>query len=107
MEVDNLETTERGTKGFGSSDMSPKRSIQANEENVTICFLHVNQEENEFFGAKDICQHTRLLEEEEMLSTARVNAALTRTMNNTFLEEVRTAGKKNDKWLELGQELIK
>ena len=66
MEVDDLETTERGTKGFGSSDISPKRSIQVNEEKVAICFLYVNQEENEFFGATDIGQHFRLLKEEEL-----------------------------------------
>ena len=31
MEVDDLEITERGKMGFGSSDMNPKRSITAKE----------------------------------------------------------------------------
>ena len=57
-------------KGFGSSDMSPKRSIQADEERIDISFLYASREENEFFEATDIGQHPQLLEEEEMLSTA-------------------------------------
>ena len=99
MEVDDLKTTKRGSKEFGSSDISPKQSIQANEEKVAIYFLYASQEGNEFFGVTDIGQHARLLKEEELLSSAMVNAALTRTMNDTFLNRIREAGKEDDEWM--------
>ena len=38
--------------------------------------------DNEFFSAADIGYHPRLMKEKEMLSSAHVNAALTRTMND-------------------------
>jgi len=92
MEVDNLGITERGKMGFGSSDMNPKRSITAKEEKIKICFLHADITQNEFFGAPDIGYHSRLVKEREMLSSAHVNAALTRTMNDTFLNKIKAAG---------------
>ena len=47
MEVDDLEITGRGKKGFGSSDMNPKRSITAKEETIRICFLHADTSEKD------------------------------------------------------------
>ena len=41
-----------------------------------------------------------------MLSSAHVNAALMRTMNDTFLNKIRTAGKGDEKWQERGRELV-
>ena len=70
-----------------------------------MSFLYANKEANEFFGAADIGRHQRLLEEEEMLSTAGVNAALAQVMNEAFLDEVRVAEKQDDKWTERGKEL--
>jgi len=93
MEVDNLGITERGIMGFGSSDMNRKRSIRAKEEKIKICFLHVDISENEFFSAADIGYHSRLMKEREMLSSAHVNAALTWTMKDTFLNKIIAAGK--------------
>ena len=77
MEVDDLETTERGKMGFGSRDVNPKRSITAKEEEVKICFLHADASANEFFTTADIGYHLRLMKEREMLSSTHVNAALT------------------------------
>ena len=54
MEVNDLETTERGKMGFGSSDLNPKRSIKAKEEEVKICFLRADTRENEFFSTADM-----------------------------------------------------
>jgi len=98
MEVDDLETTERRTMGFGSSNLNPKRSITAKEEEIKICFLHTDTSENEFFSAADIGYHPRLMKEREMLSSTHVNAALTRTINDAFLDKMRTAGKEDEKW---------
>jgi len=41
-----------------------------------------------------------------MLSSAHVNAALTRTMKGSFLDKIRKAGKEYEKWQERGGELI-
>jgi len=82
MEVDDLGITEEGKISFGSSDMNPKGSIPAKEEEVKICFLHTDTSVNEFFSTADIGYHPRLMKEKEMLSRAHVNAALTRTMND-------------------------
>ena len=97
MEVDDLEITERGKMGFGSSDVNPKRFITAKEEKTKICFLHADRSKNEFFSAADIGYHPRLMKEKEMLSTVHVNAALTRTMNDSFLYKMRVAGKEDEK----------
>jgi len=78
--------------------MNPKRSIPAKEDEVKICFLHTETSEKEFFSAADICYHPRLMKENEMLSSAHVDAALTRTMNDSFLDKIRVAGKEDKKW---------
>ena len=44
MEVDELDETERGTKGFGSTDLGPKRLITTKETKITMCFLNLNTE---------------------------------------------------------------
>jgi len=41
-----------------------------------------------------------------MLSSAHVNAALTRTMNRSFLDKIGKAGKEDEKWQERGRELV-
>jgi len=88
LEVDDLGITERGKMGFGSSDMNPKRSITAKEEEGKQCFLHMDTSENEFFSTADIGYRPRLMKEKEMLSSAHVNAALTRAMNDSFLDKL-------------------
>jgi len=105
MEIDDLETTERGKLGFGSSDLNPKRSITA-KEGVKICFLHEDKDNNEFFSAADIGSHPRLTKEGEMLSSAHLNAALTRTINDAFLDKIRVAGKEDERWQDRGRELV-
>jgi len=107
MEVDDLGITERGKTGFGSSDMNPKRSIMAKEEGVRICFLQANTNNNEFFSAADLDYHPRLMKEREMLSSAHVNAALTRTMNDSFLDKIRAAGKEDEEWQDRGREVVR
>jgi len=107
MEVDDLGVSERGKLGFGSSDLNPKRSITAKEERVKICFLHADTNKNEFFSAADIGYYPRLTGEKERLSSTHVNAALTRTMNHSFLDKIRVAGKEDEKWQERGGELVR
>jgi len=92
--------------GFKSSDMNPKRSITAKEEEVKICFLHIDTSKNEFFSAADIGYHPQLMKEREMLSSTHIKAALTRTINDSFLGKIRVAGKEDEKWQNRGRELI-
>ena len=91
---------------FGSSNLNPKRSIPA-KEGVKIYFLHADTSENEFFSPADIGYHPRMTGEKEMLSSTHVNAALTRTMNDSFLNKIRVAGKEDGKWQERGRELVR
>jgi len=88
MEVDDLGTTEQGKLGFGSSDLNPKRSSTAKEEGVKICSLDVDTSDNEFFSPDGMGYHPRLMKEREMLSSTHVNAALKRTMNDSFLDKI-------------------
>jgi len=66
MEVDDLGRTERGKMSCGSSDINPKRSITAKDEEVKICFLHTDTSENEFFNTADNFYHPRLIKEKEI-----------------------------------------
>ena len=106
MEVDDLGVTERGKMGFGSSDMNPKQSTTAKEEKVKICFLHKETRKNEFFSAANMGYHPRLTKERQMLSSAHVNAARPRTMNDAFLDKIRTAGKEDARWQNRGHERV-
>jgi len=42
-----------------------------------------------------------------MLSSAHVSAALMRTMNDSFLDKIRVAGKEDEKWQDRGRELVR
>jgi len=107
MEVEDLGTTEREKKGFRSCNINPKGSIIAKEEEVQICLLYADTSYNEFFRATDMGYHLRLIEERAMLSNAHINAALTRRMNDSFLEKIGMAGKAEEKWQERGRELVR
>jgi len=107
MEVDDLGISERGKMGFRSSDMNPKRSITTKEEEVKVGFLHADISENQFFSAADIGYHPRLMKEKEMLSRAHVSAALMRTMNDSFLDNIRVAGKEDERWQDRGRKLVR
>jgi len=47
------------------------------------------------------------MKEKEMLSSIYVNAALTRTINESFLDKIRVAGKEDEKWQDQGRELVR
>jgi len=47
------------------------------------------------------------MKEREMLSSAEVNVALMRTMNDAFLDKIRAAGKEDERWQDRGRELVK
>jgi len=54
MEVDNLRITDRGNKGFGSTDLSPKRTITVEQVQPIMCPLYADSRENRLFSENDI-----------------------------------------------------
>jgi len=107
MEVDDLGITERGQIGVGSSDLNHQPSITAKEEGITICSLQAETNNNKLFSAPDISHHTRLMRQRKLLSSARVNAPVIQTMNESFLDKIRVAGKEDERWQARGLELVR
>ena len=105
MEIDELDETERGTEGFGSPDLGLKRLITTKETKVTMCFLNPNPEYNEYLDDEDIERNPRLRQEGVMLSNAIIAAVHMQTMDESFLNKVRMAGKEDDSWLARKEEL--
>jgi len=98
MEIDNLEDTERGTWGFGSSDIAPKRLITCEEPIVKMCFLNADPQDNSYFYEEDNDTHASLRDEVTMLSSAMIAAIPRQSMDNSFLDRIRAAGKEDDTW---------
>jgi len=98
MEIDNLEHIERGTQGFGSSDICPKRLIICEELKVNICVPNPDPQDNSYFDEEDIHTHSSLRDEITMLSSAMIAAIQMQTIDDSFLERIRLAGKEYDTW---------
>jgi len=105
IEMDNLEDTARGTKGFGSTDIGPKRLIALQELKVKMCFLNPDPQDNSYFDEEDIHTHASLRDEITMLSSAMIAAIQMQTMDDLFLDRIRTAGKEDDTWTRRKREL--
>ena len=58
--VQELGETERGMKGFGSSDVGPKRLITSEEHNIMMCFPYPDPRNNSYYDKEDIHTHTDL-----------------------------------------------
>jgi len=54
LEVDHLQITDRGNKGFGSTDLSPKRTIAVEQVQPIMCQLYADSRENRLFSENDI-----------------------------------------------------
>ena len=105
MEIDELDETERGTDGFGSTDLGPKRLITTKERKITMCFLNPKPEYNKYFDDEDIETNPRLRQEVVMLSNAIIAAVHMQAMDESFLNRIRMAGKEDDSWLARKAEL--
>ena len=103
--VDKLVETERGTQGFGSTDLGPKRLITSKEHKIMMCFLHPDPRNNTFYDEEDILTHTDMTREVTLLSNAIIAAVQIQTMDETFLDRIRTTGKDYDTWTERKGEL--
>ena len=98
IDIDNLEDKESRTQGFGSSDIGPKRVITCEELKVKMCFLNPDPQDNSYFDQEEIHTHSRLRDEIMMLSTALITAIQMQTMDDSFLDRIRVAGKEDDTW---------
>ena len=105
MEVDQLETTERADGGFGSTDLSPKRTATVVESAPMICFLQADKRNNEFFDTEDMGKHPRLMKEHVLMSSAIISQVKMRTFNVELLNRVLTASGEDQEWLERKREL--
>ena len=93
-----MDETERGTKGFGSTDPGPKKLITAKETKITMCFLNPKPEYNEYLDDEDIETNPGLHQEVVMLCNAIIAAVHMQTMDESFLNRIRMAGKEDDSW---------
>ena len=98
--VDKLVETERGAQGFGSTDLGPKRLITSKAHKIMICFLHPDPRNNTFYDEEDILAHADMTREVTLLSNAIIAAVQMQTMDQTFLDRIRTARKNDDTWTE-------
>jgi len=98
MEIDNLDDTERGTRVFSSSEIGPKRLIKCQELKVKMCFLNPDSHDNSYFDEEDIHTHASLRDEVTMLSCAMIAAIQMQTMDDSFRDRIRAAGKEDDTW---------
>jgi len=82
MAIDNLDDTERGTQGFGSSDLAPKRLIACEELKVKMCFLNPDPQDNSYFDEEDIHTDSSLRDKITMVSSAMIAAIQMQTMDD-------------------------
>jgi len=94
-----------GAQGFGSSDLGPKRLITCEELKVKMCFVNPDPQYNSYFDEGDIHRHSSLRDEITMLSTAMIAVIQMQTMEDSFLDWIRTAGKEDDTWTRWKREL--
>jgi len=95
MEVDELELTERANSGFGSTDMSPKRTIGVRNAQPMICFLQADSSDNEYFESEDIGNHLGLRQEHVLMSSAIISQVEMKTFAVDFIATVVEASEKD------------
>ena len=105
MVVDKLVETERGTQGFGSTDLGPKCLINSKEHKIMMYFLHPDPRNNTFYDEEDILTHADMTRGVTLLSNAIIAAVQLQTMDETFRNSIRLAGKDDDTWTEKKEEL--
>ena len=99
MEVDNLRITNRGHKGFGSTDLWPKQTIAVEQVQPIMCQLYANSRENRLFSESDIRRNPWLLQEEVMVSSAMISKALLQEYKPELLKEVQNVSRDDMDWL--------
>jgi len=70
-----------------------------------MCFLNPDPQDNSYFDEEDIHTHGSLRDEIRRLSSAMIAAIQMQTMDDGFLDRIRTAGKEDHTWTERKREL--
>jgi len=91
-----LDNTATWTLGFCTSDIGPKRLIMSYELKVKMYVLNPDPQDHSYFDEDDIDTHTSLGDEKTMLSSAMIAAIQMQTMEDSFLERIRTPSKEDD-----------
>jgi len=60
--------------------------------------VNPDPQDNSYFDEEDIHTHSSLRDEIRMLSSAMIPAIQMQTMDDSFLERIRTGGKEDDTW---------
>jgi len=98
MEVDELELMERADSGFGSTDMSPKRTMSVTDAQPMICFLQADANNNEYFDVEDIGNHPRLRQEHVLMSSAIISQVEMKVFEADLIATVVAASERDQEW---------
>ena len=93
VQVEHLANTDRGTKGFGSTDLNPRRTINSNQTIPQIGFLHANHKYNEYFDNADQARHQRAQRNKLMMTNVVITKFKMSKYNTEFIERVHEASK--------------
>ena len=104
VQVEHLANTDRGTKGFGSTDLNPRQTIQSNLTIPHIPFLHAKHKDNEYFDNADLARHLRAQRNKLMMTSAVMTNDI-RKSNTQFIEMVHEASTQDQEWQERKTEL--
>jgi len=105
--VNDLATTIRGNKGFGSTDLTPKRTIQTQETRTQISFLQARHEENTFLDSTDLACHLSKQEDRLMMTRAVITKVDMRKYNADFIEKVQEASVDDQDWQKRKREMVR
>ena len=105
VQVEHLANTDRGTKGFGSTDLNPRRMIKSNQMIPQISFFYANHKDNEYFDNADLARHLRAQRNKLMMTTAVITKVDMRKYNTEFIERIHEASKQDQEWQERKTEL--
>ena len=105
VQVDHLANSDRGTKGFGSTDLSPTRTIKSHQTIPQISFLHANHKDNDYFDNVDLARHLRAQRNKLMMINAVITKVEMRKYNTEFIERIHEASKQYQELQERKKEL--
>lgn len=98
MEVNEVESTERADSDFGSTDMSPKRTISVTDAQPMISFLQADLSNNEYFDVDDIGNDPRLSQEHILMSSAIIIQVEMKVFEANFISTVIAGSERDQEW---------
>ena len=105
VQVETLANTDRGTKGFGSTNLNPSQTIKSTQTIPQIRFLNANHKDNEYLDNADLARHLRAQRNKLMMTNAVITKVDMRKYNTEFIEKVHEASNQDQEWQERKTEL--